>query len=45
MMIEAWEVEEAVRKLNAAKKISEFHFRDAVQELMEQIDSDRQPWE
>lgn len=39
-MIEESDVNDAVRKLELAHSISPFHFRDAVQELMESLDGD-----
>ena len=35
------ELEEVVRTLNEAKAISEWHFRDAVQELLEEVDDEK----
>lgn len=40
------ELNRAVEKLNDAKAISEWHFRDAVEELLiEYANMDDQPWE
>jgi hypothetical protein len=36
--METTELDRIVRKLNEAKAISEWHFRDAVQELMERYE-------